>query len=92
MTAFLPSNLLALFAPRDAISYLPPMDKLGHQKKPWPYVGVSNLLAMFEVKQNAISNQSYSCIYILIPRNKICLPLEGLSFAKYFFIEQQRLN
>ncbi|CAB4013419.1 U1 small nuclear ribonucleo 70 kDa-like, partial [Paramuricea clavata] len=48
MTAFLPSNLLALFAPRDAIPYLPPMDKLGHQKKPWPYVGVSNLLAMFE--------------------------------------------
>ena len=49
MTAFLPSNLLALFAPRNPIPYLPPLDKLGHQKKPWPYTGVANLLDMFEV-------------------------------------------
>ena len=33
MTAFLPPNLLALFAPRDPIPYLPPVDKLPYEKK-----------------------------------------------------------
>lgn len=33
MTQFLPPNLLALFAPRDPIPYLPPPDKLPHEKK-----------------------------------------------------------
>ena len=33
MTAFLPPNLLALFAPRDPIAYLPPVDKLPYEKK-----------------------------------------------------------
>jgi U1 small nuclear ribonucleoprotein len=32
MTQFLPPNLLALFAPRDPIPYLPPPDKLPHEK------------------------------------------------------------
>lgn len=50
MTAFLPSNLLALFAPRPAVRYLPPLDKARHQRKPWPYVGVADYLSLFEVK------------------------------------------
>ena len=33
MTQFLPPNLLALFAPREPIPYLPPVDKLVHEKK-----------------------------------------------------------
>jgi len=33
MTQFLPPNLLALFAPRDPIPYIPPPDKLPHEKK-----------------------------------------------------------
>ncbi|XP_046861834.1 U1 small nuclear ribonucleoprotein 70 kDa-like [Xenia sp. Carnegie-2017] len=48
MTAFLPSNLLALFAARPPIPYLPPLDKLGHQKKPWPYSGIASIVADFE--------------------------------------------
>lgn len=49
MTQFLPPNLLALFAPREPIPYLPPLDKLPHEKKPWPYSGVSEFLHAFEV-------------------------------------------
>lgn len=33
MTQFLPPTLLALFAPREPIPYLPPPDKLPHEKK-----------------------------------------------------------
>ena len=33
MTQFLPPNLLALFEPRDPIPYMPPHDKLPHEKK-----------------------------------------------------------
>ena len=32
MTQFLPPNLLALFAPREPLPYLPPPDKLPHEK------------------------------------------------------------
>jgi len=49
MTQFLPPNLLALFAPRDPIPYLPPIDKLPIEKKNRPgYDGVGNLLHIFE--------------------------------------------
>ncbi|XP_065909230.1 U1 small nuclear ribonucleoprotein 70 kDa-like [Dysidea avara] len=48
MTQFLPPNLLALFAPREPIPYLAPLDKLPHEKKPWPYTGVSDFLQEFE--------------------------------------------
>lgn len=48
MTQFLPPNLLALFAPREPIPYMPPLDKLPHEKKPWPYTGVSEFLHEFE--------------------------------------------
>lgn len=49
MTQFLPPNLLALFAARDAIPYLPPPDKLPHEKKTRGYSGVGSFLSHFEV-------------------------------------------
>jgi len=48
MTQFLPPNLLVLFAPRDPIPFLPPPDKLPHEKKTRGYTGVSNFLNVFE--------------------------------------------
>lgn len=48
MTAFLPPNLLALFAARDPIPYLPPTDKLSHEKKRNGYGGVAQYLTNFE--------------------------------------------
>ncbi|KAJ9587388.1 hypothetical protein L9F63_019089 [Diploptera punctata] len=44
MTQFLPPNLLALFAPREPIPYLPPPDKLPHEKKNRGYAGPNNWL------------------------------------------------
>ena len=49
MTQYLPPNLLALFAPRDPIPYIAPLDKLPHEKKLTPYGGVSSYLTEFEV-------------------------------------------
>ncbi len=49
MTQYLPPNLLALFAPRDPIPYLTPLDQLPTEKKPWLYTGVSQYLSLFEV-------------------------------------------
>lgn len=48
MTQFLPPNLLALFAPRDPIPYLPPPDKLPHEKKTSGYSGVAAYVNEFE--------------------------------------------
>ncbi|CAG2055640.1 unnamed protein product [Timema podura] len=48
MTQFLPPNLLALFAPRDPIPYLPPPDKLPHEKKNRGYIGIGDFLKCFE--------------------------------------------
>lgn len=49
MTQFLPPNLLALFAPREPIPFLPPAAKLPHEKKNRGYLGVGQFLSMFEV-------------------------------------------
>lgn len=49
MTQYLPPNLLALFAPRDPIPYLPPASKLPHEKKSRGYTGVGEFLKEFEV-------------------------------------------
>lgn len=49
MTQFLPPNLLALFAAREPIPYLPPADKLPHEKKTRGYAGVGAFLSHFEV-------------------------------------------
>jgi U1 small nuclear ribonucleoprotein len=48
MTQYLPPNLLALFAPREPLPYLKPLDTLPWEKKPWPYNGVSQYLSLFE--------------------------------------------
>ncbi|KAL4112383.1 hypothetical protein QTP88_016185 [Uroleucon formosanum] len=48
MTQFLPPNLLALFAPRDPVPYLPPVAKLPHEKKTRGYLGVGNFMDLFE--------------------------------------------
>ena len=49
MTQFLPPNLLALFAPRDPIPYLPPHDKLPHEKKQTHnYHGIAQYVHLFE--------------------------------------------
>ncbi|XP_074027848.1 small ribonucleoprotein particle U1 subunit 70K [Leptinotarsa decemlineata] len=48
MTQFLPPNLLALFAPRDPIPYLPPVAKLPHEKKNRGYLGLGQFLSEFE--------------------------------------------
>ncbi|XP_064480311.1 U1 small nuclear ribonucleoprotein 70 kDa-like [Ornithodoros turicata] len=48
MTQFLPPNLLALFAPRDPVPYLPPTDKLPHEKAAGTYTGVGQYLSLFE--------------------------------------------
>jgi len=50
MTQFLPPNLLALFAPRDPLPFLPPPDKLPHEKKFQPYSGLSAFIDSFEVR------------------------------------------
>ena len=49
MTQFLPPNLLALFAPRDPPPFLPPPDKLTHEKKRMPYQGIAQYAHLFEV-------------------------------------------
>lgn len=49
MTAYLPPNLLAMFAPRDPLPYFPPLDHLPWEKKPWLYTGVAQYLEEFEV-------------------------------------------
>lgn len=49
MTQFLPPNLLALFAPRDPIRYLPPACKLPHEKKNAGYIGLGEFVKFFEV-------------------------------------------
>ncbi|KAK4329390.1 hypothetical protein Pmani_000245 [Petrolisthes manimaculis] len=48
MTQYLPPNLLALFAPRDPIPFLPPVDKLTWEKRTDGYSGVSYLMSRFE--------------------------------------------
>jgi len=48
MTQYLPPNLLALFAPRDPLPYLPPVDKLPWEKKNVPYSGIAQFIQEFE--------------------------------------------
>ncbi|XP_077994713.1 U1 small nuclear ribonucleoprotein 70 kDa-like [Glandiceps talaboti] len=48
MTQFLPPNLLALFAPREPMPFMPPLDKLPHEKTGPGYHGVGVFLDQFE--------------------------------------------
>ncbi|KAF2349565.1 Transcription factor IIS N-terminal [Trinorchestia longiramus] len=52
MTQYLPPNLLSLFAARDPIPYLPPVDKLTWEKKTDGYSGVAQLISRFEDPAN----------------------------------------
>ncbi|XP_041093493.1 U1 small nuclear ribonucleoprotein 70 kDa [Polyodon spathula] len=54
MTQFLPPNLLALFAPRDPVPYLPPLEKLPHEKHHnQPYSGIGSFIRHFEDPRDA---------------------------------------
>ncbi|OXA59617.1 hypothetical protein Fcan01_05506 [Folsomia candida] len=48
MTQFLPPNLLALFAARDPIPYLPPPCKLSHEKQRVGFTGIGQYTYLFE--------------------------------------------
>jgi U1 small nuclear ribonucleoprotein len=48
MTQYLPPNLLALFTARESIPFLPPAQKLPHEKKTRGYSGVGLYLSNFE--------------------------------------------
>ncbi|XP_017488645.1 PREDICTED: U1 small nuclear ribonucleoprotein 70 kDa-like, partial [Rhagoletis zephyria] len=48
MTQYLPPNLLAFFAPREPLPFLPPVVKLPHEKKTKGYFGVGQYLHLFE--------------------------------------------
>lgn len=49
MTQFLPPNLLAFFAPREPLPFLPPTVKQPHEKKTRGYGSVGQYLHLFEV-------------------------------------------
>ncbi|XP_056608915.1 U1 small nuclear ribonucleoprotein 70 kDa [Triplophysa dalaica] len=54
MTQFLPPNLLALFAPRDPIPFLPQLEKLPHEKHHnQPYCGIAPFIRHFEDPRDA---------------------------------------
>nr|AAH96975.1 Mdm2 protein [Danio rerio] len=54
MTQFLPPNLLALFAPRDPIPFLPQLGKLPHEKHHnQPYCGIAPFIRHFEDPRDA---------------------------------------
>uniref|UniRef100_A0A3B4CIC7 U1 small nuclear ribonucleoprotein 70 kDa n=1 Tax=Pygocentrus nattereri TaxID=42514 RepID=A0A3B4CIC7_PYGNA len=54
MTQFLPPNLLALFAPRDPIPFLPQLGKLPHEKHHnQPYSGIAPFIKHFEDPRDA---------------------------------------
>ena len=86
MTQFLPPNLLALFAPRDALPYLPPVDKLPHEKKSNPYTGLAAFLLNFEVSfpyMNYFLFLLSLCVQFSIQKrlNPVCMHL-----TLYYFV------
>jgi len=50
MTAFLPPNLIALFAPRDSIDFKPPVDDLKWERdrSKHPYSGIAQFVTDFD--------------------------------------------
>lgn len=63
MTQFLPPNLLSLFAPRDPIPYLPPLEKLPFEKKTTGYTGLAEYINLFEVSINGFKTKSDYCVH-----------------------------
>jgi U1 small nuclear ribonucleoprotein len=47
MTQFLPPNLLALFAPREPIKFVPPLERPKHHRR-LPYTGLAQYMQLFE--------------------------------------------
>lgn len=73
MTQYLPPNLLALFAPREPLRFLPPACRQPHEKKTRGYSGVAQYLDMFEVSfvvvvPNNISNESFCNLFCRIQK------------------------
>lgn len=63
MTQFLPPNLLQLFAPREPVPFLPPTDKLPHEKKRLPYGGLGEFLNTFEVNHRKIKKYLFISLF-----------------------------
>lgn len=77
MTQFLPPNLLALFAPRDPIPFLPQLVKLPHEKHHnQPYSGIAPFIRHFEV--NIKSLMLHSLFFNL---HLICLSVFAYSLG-----------
>lgn len=72
MTQYLPPNLLALFAARDPLPFLQPYDKLPHEKKRPPFIGLSGFINNFEVSISVFSKIEplVSVIYALETRRQ----------------------
>lgn len=63
MTQFLPPNLLALFAPRDPIPFLPQLEKLPHEKHHnQPYSGIAPFIRHFEVRAFSDTLLTLDCV------------------------------
>uniref|UniRef100_A0A8C9VGV9 U1 small nuclear ribonucleoprotein 70 kDa n=1 Tax=Scleropages formosus TaxID=113540 RepID=A0A8C9VGV9_SCLFO len=72
MTQFLPPNLLALFAPRDPIPFLPQLSKLPHEKHHnQPYCGIAPFIRHFEVRPPPSPGRLSSCVSVSQRREKI---------------------
>lgn len=72
MTQFLPPNLLALFAPRDPIPFLPQLEKLPHEKyHNQPYSGIAPFIRHFEVMEtyfiHVLWSLTFSVYFLRIP-------------------------
>lgn len=68
MSQFLPPNLLALFVAREMPAYMPPLDKLTHEKKRQAYTGLADFMKFFEVsiKSAVLTVDSLEEIYAAI--------------------------
>ncbi len=61
MTQYLPPNLLALFAPRDPIPYIAPIEKHKNHRK-LPYTGIAQFLGEFEVSNQENERVSFQTL------------------------------
>merc|ERR1712130_559128 len=86
MTAFLPPNLIALFAPRDAIEFKLPVDDL-----PWerdrtkhPYGGIAQFVSDFD-QNTRMSNVIHEIVNtIAIQYRLACLNYASQRFRTFF--------
>ncbi|ODM87319.1 U1 small nuclear ribonucleoprotein 70 kDa [Orchesella cincta] len=57
--SFLPPNLLALFAARDPIPYIPPVAKLSHEKPVRYCTGVANISTFLRIPPTHLQNRRW---------------------------------